>query len=244
MLLVPVVANQANVNGDQQHKDQGLNESDEDFEKIEGNGYHGHGCGGKPIREAEFVPHVEHAVQEALPAKYIAVEAKGERDGAEENRYDLDDSNDEEDGSKGVKHTEVQLVLIRLVAKPVLQDYLNTRVTRIKYQIDPDQVGHGGQSEGHVEVGIGGANQGFVYMEVAVRIGGPLPYRPNARKQTAPVVHEYEEEKAAEQPEGGEEHFLSYNWLDDVSQTVDTLLHKKLSARGCTPRFADQIPDQ
>ena len=89
MFALIVVADQADVNRHEEHKDQRLNQSDQNFHKVKGNRQ-------KPVYLRD---EVEHTVKKAFSTKYISEEAEGQRYRAKQNGENFNEADGNENNS-------------------------------------------------------------------------------------------------------------------------------------------------
>src|SRR5690625_1829672 len=116
LALLFVIADQADIDGDQKCKNESLNQPDQQLQNIKRNR--------NPPRKERH-----HLMQKILPAIHISKKTKRERNGTEENRNHFDQPDKKEDSEKPEEDNERNLGPVRLVSKQIIGDRLETGIS-------------------------------------------------------------------------------------------------------------------
>src|ERR1700678_2847490 len=115
LVVVPVVADEADIHAHKEREHECLDEADQELEEVEGG------------REAPFL-HAAHRMHEALAAEDVAEKPQREGNGPEGDRDDLDDADEKKDQEQRVVDDRGDFLLVGLVSKDVLQHQCRARV--------------------------------------------------------------------------------------------------------------------
>ena len=204
VVIVRVAAHEQGEDGGQQHEDECLHEADEQLHEVKWN----------RNQPRESGHDVRHGFEHVFPRENIAEETKAERNGAEENRDDFEQADEDEDA----RHRDFQEAghfLPRRISKDV-----NDRpadAIRLDGPHDPADEKDARHREGHVQVRIHAAEK-----RTADVGQGPLCIRmsptdrSHAGDQTGPIREQDENENRREEPEC----FLHQDFADDAFEKV------------------------
>ena len=209
----------------EEHEYEGLDEADEYFHEIKGNGDDDAADGGEP---RGVLDEAGHGLEHVLAGVDIAVEPEAEGDGAEEDRYDLEAADAEEDEDHEDFHEALRLALWR----EKMHDE-SAEAIGLKRPDGPHDEEDDGHCERHVEVGIGAAEERLI--DVIDAQGADWIAEADAADagdEAEPIREEDEDEDGGEEPEGFLDELMADDALEEVVKALDEPLDEVLRAVG------------
>jgi len=199
-----VVTDEADVDGGEQRENEGLNQTDQDFEQTRDGRNH---VGGDATQR----------VDEVFAAEDITVETEGKGNQTESDGHDFDTTDAQEDEAEQDPHREADFFLVRLVAEKIENKNFETGVAQD--EISPSDERDNRQCERGVEVGSRRAD-GF---EPLILDGA------DSRKEAAPVHQQDEDKEAAKGREYLADHALADDRLESIAQAGCHAFHERLA---------------
>src|ERR1039458_9773355 len=223
-MAVTVLADEADINADEQHEDERLDKADEQLEKVEWRRQ-------TPLFDAA------HGVHQVFTAENVAEKTERERNRTEENRNNLNQARGEKYQKKRIIDDRGGFLLVGLVAKKVFQDKHRPRKAHDK--IKPPDKRHGGERDGAIHVGIAGTDKLHPFAR------GPASDidSADAGEEAAPVLEQDKGEKRNEQREGVGCNLWADNRRDEGAHAFHKVFYNGLASRGNEFRFSDDEPD-
>jgi len=219
-VIVAVIADQADVDADQQREHEGLHEADEQFEEVERRG------------QAPFL-HGAHRVHQVFAAEDVAEKPERERNRSEEDRDNFDQTRAEENQEQRIIDDGRGFVFVGFVAEDILQHEDRARVTHDK--IKPTDERDGGERKRAVHVGIAGADKLHPFAGLVARHVD----RSDARKKSAPVLNQNESEQRDQQRKRGLRDLVADDRRREIEHSLDEIFHDRLAARRDQGRASD-----
>src|SRR4029077_20231590 len=175
-------------NSGQQHKDQGLDEPHQDFQKVKRN----------RKQPGQIWDHARHHVENTFARVNVSKQTKAERNRPEKNSDDFQPTDQKEDDNHQYFKDAGSLAFR---SKQVHQESSDT--IRLKRPDKPENKENNGHGRSHVEIGVGATEQRAINLKGAGRRIDMSPtHRPDSRNQSRPVGEENEDENGGKKPEG------------------------------------------
>lgn len=214
VMVVAVVADETDVNTDEEGEHKRLHETDEQLQKVKGS------------RQPPFLD-TAHGVHQILTAVDVAEKTKRKRNRAKNNRDDFDQAGADKDEEKRIIDYCGGFLFVRLVAEYVLQHKRRAGVTHD--EIKPSDECDGSEGDGAVHIGCARADPRFVDHKTAVGFMA-VTDRADTREKTAPVLNQYVGEETDEQRKGGFRYFGPNDRRGQIEDAFDEILNNGLAA--------------
>src|SRR4029077_5908467 len=183
-----MLRNQERENIDQKHKDQGLDEPHQDFQKVKRN----------RKQPGQIWDHVRHHVENTFARVNVSKQTKAERNRPKKNPDDFQPTDQEEDDDHQYFEDAGRLTFW---AKQVHQESSDT--IRLKCPNKPENKEDNGHRRSQVEIGVGATEQRAINLKGAARRIDMSPtHGPDPWNQSRPVGKQDKNENGGEKPEG------------------------------------------
>ena len=201
----------------QQSEDHGLEETDQQFQEVEGNRNNTAQDRGEPLGTMKNVSDVDHGREHVLTGEDIAVESQREGDRANKNGDNLKNADKKEERNQKKEDRPGHSTLH---TEQLLDE--GDRTSDLHGPIEPEAHRYRRHRDGHVHVRSSGAKQGNELVPLVPTDGT------NSGKQTKPIRDKDENEERPKKAKRLPGHLVTKNSLNGAVKTLDDRFKKIL----------------